>query len=304
MELVSLSPEEFDAVYTRPLCCYATGAFAQLNAAKAREVECVSAVDASGRHRCGLIAGLTDEGWRAPFSAPFAAVSFNSIQKLETLADFARLLAERFGGEGLTITLPPSVYDPVMQPRVTGALLTVGRMLYADYNYHYELAHYPGYVACLEPNMRNHYNRSVRAGFTFAACTLARAYEVIARNRQQRGFPLRMTLDALVETSRLVAIDSFVLSKDGCDVAAAIIYRLNESVAQVIYWGHVEGWNESRPMAMLARCVMEHYYAAGYETVDIGPSSSEGEPNLGLCAFKEALGCTLTFKPTLTLRRR
>ena len=266
MELVSLSPEEFDAVYTRSLCCYATGAFARLNAAKVREVECVSAVDASGRHRCGLIAGLTDDGWRAPFSAPFAAVSFNSIQKLETL--------------------------------------TVGCMRYSDYNYHYELSRYPGYVAGLEPNMRNHYNRSVRAGFTFAACTLARAYDVIALNRQQRGFPLRMTLAALVETSRLVAIDSFVLSKDGCDVAAAIIYRLNERVAQVIYWGHVEGWNESRPMAMLARCVMEHYYGAGYETVDIGPSSSEGEPNLGLCAFKEALGCTLTFKPTLTLLRR
>lgn len=304
MELVSLSPEEFDAVYAHPLCCYATGAFARLNAAKAREVECVSAVDTAGRHRCGLIAGLTDDGWRAPFSAPFSAVSYNSVQKLETLADFARLLAERFVGEGLTITLPPPVYDPMMQPRVTGALLTVGRMLYADYNYHYELVRYPGYVAGLEPNMRNHYNRSMRAGFTFESCQLARAYEIIALNRQQRGFPLRMTLAALVETSRLVAIDSFVLSKDGCDVAAAIIYRLNERVAQVIYWGHVEGWNESRPMAMLARCVMEHYYGAGYETVDIGPSSSEGEPNLGLCAFKEALGCTLTFKPTLTLGHR
>lgn len=54
---------------------------------------------------------------------------------------------------------------------------------------------------------------------------MARAYEVIRRNREERGFPLRMTLEQVWQTvSNVVQADFFVLEHEGEDVAAAQVF--------------------------------------------------------------------------------
>ena len=111
------------------------------------------------------------------------------------------------------------------------------------------LTRYSDFVAGLAPAARNHYNRACRAGFSFTAdAAPARVYEVIRRNRAWRGYPLAMSFDALCETAAVAGIDWHLLSLGDADVASAVVYRLNRHVAQVIYWGDVEGYGGERPM--------------------------------------------------------
>ena len=289
-----------------PRTPYGRSDFLRLNAGKVDEVVQYGLYDSHDKLRLSVAAGcrVRSSGCcqvSAPFSAPFAEVLYNRPQSLETCVSFARLLAGECSGgaSSLTVRLAPECYDPVMLPRLRGAFAACCDSQYDDYNYHYQLGSGFDFVGGLAANARNHYNRACRAGFEFrAGVPLERAYAVIERNRSEHGYPLAMSLSAMAAMTGIVAIDTFLLSYGDADVAAAIVYRISATVAQVIYWGDVAGYSAMRPMNLLAAEVMGHYNAVGYAVVDIGPSSSAGVPDIGLCTFKESLGCRLSFKPT------
>lgn len=301
MELTELTARQYADVFPSTLTPYGSVGFNMLNADKADALVFAAMHDTSGRYRLGAVLGRRGGVWLCPFSAPFGEISSNGRQKLETVAAFVALLREHYGAGSLRMVLPPSFYDPVMLPRVAGCLAAVGHLEHNDFNYHYELAGFGDFAARLDANARNHLNRALRSGFGFAPCVLDEAYTVIAANRREKGYPLRMTLDQLHATAELIPVDSFMLTLSGEPVASAVVYRLGHDVAQVIYWGHLGGFSDCHPMNLLAREVFGHYAAAGFGIVDVGPASSDGRPDMGLCAFKESIGCRLTFKPTFTL---
>lgn len=287
---------------------YGSRAFIELNASKVDEVVCYGLYDGKDKLRLALATGRSrradgSQVWQAPFSAPFAEVLYTRPQCLETCMDFAGQLAGLCTGSDdgsrMAIRLAPDCYDPVMLPRLKGAFAACCKSAYCDFNYHYRLMPDFDFVAKLSASARNHYNRACRAGFvSTAGVPLERAYVVIALNRAEHDYPLAMSLDALRAMEQIVPVDTFVLSLGDVDVAAAIVYRISASIAQVIYWGDVAGYSAVRPMNLLAAEVMGHYHQAGYTVVDIGPASSAGVPDPGLCTFKESLGCELSFKPT------
>jgi lipid II:glycine glycyltransferase (peptidoglycan interpeptide bridge formation enzyme) len=159
----------------------------------------------------------------------------------------------------------------------------------------------------LSRNARKNLNRAKTVPFEFVRLNarddaqVARAYEVIKTNRESRGYPLRMSLDDVLRTIRIIDADFFVLTLDGVDVAAAQVFHVADGIAQVVYWGDVPGYGEMRPMNMLSYCLFEHYRNNGIKVLDIGPSTEHGEPNYGLCEFKENLGCEISLKHTFTL---
>lgn len=299
MQLQTVDLDTYFRYFPRPRTPYGSEGFVRLVAANADRVEAVVMLDTKQKARLGLVAGRRGDGeWRAPWSAPFTEVAYNRPQTLETCVEFARMLAERFGR--LRVTLPPSVYDPAMQPVLEGAFSTMPGGGWRDWNYHVELMRADN-VNQLSANARNHCNRALRAGFEFDPdCALDRAYAVIAANRARRGYPLAMSLEALHRTAEAgVRIHSMVLTLDGVDVASAIVYRIDDRRAQLIYWGDVGGYERERPMNLLAVRVYDAAAVLGYELLDLGPSSSEGVPDLGLCTFKESVGGRLTFKPVI-----
>ena len=80
---------------------------------------------------------------------------------------------------------------------------------------------------------------------------------MIRRNREERGFPLRMTLEQVWQTvSNVIRADFFMLEHEGEDVAAAQVFHVAEGVAQVVYWGDIREYSALRPMNFLTyRCV-------------------------------------------------
>lgn len=304
MELRRISFEQLYAEFPQSLTPYGSMAFNRLNASKADALYAFALYDSKGKARLGLLAGLRGDQWCVPFSAPFGEILYRKPQTFETCMEFARAVTEAIPDE-LQLTLAPDLYDPLMLPRFKGAFAAVASGIYQDYNYSYPLQRYCDFVSGLGANARNHYNRSARAGFEFKAdADPARVYEVIRRNRLWRGYPLAMSFEALQATAAIIDIHWHLLSLDGADVASAVVYRLTPGVAQVIYWGDVEGYSSERPMNMLACRVTDHYRRLGLEVLDIGPSSSRGVPDVGLCTFKESLGCDLSFKPTYIIQSK
>lgn len=300
--LLVTSGQFYDAFPT-PRLPYSTRAFIDANAAKAEAVRHFISYDEKGAPRLGIILGYRDGRWLAPFSAPFAEVAYNKPQSLERIYDFISELTDTLGGDELRITLPPAFYDPQMLPAVHGVLANFASKVIWDYNYHLPTANADNFAATLSTAARKNYRHASQHPFIFEqTADIARAYAIIETNRRLRGYPLAMTLDQVKQTVKPgpggVDADFFVMSLDGADVAAAMVYRIDSRIAQVIYWGDDTAHTDCRPMNILPEHLLRHYRQAGVEILDIGPSSSLGVPNPGLCRFKESIGCHLTLKPT------
>ena len=286
-------------------CVYGTAEFTALVAPRAEAVIHAVGSDDGEHPRLGLILGLREGAWMAPFSAPFAELAYRKPQALEHIYDFFTELHHQLGEAPLRVTLPPAVYDPAMIPKAAGTLANLpGARAAWDYNYHYPLSRAADFPRWLEAAFRNHYNFASRQGFTLEDTPIARAYAVIAANRAHRGYPLAMSQEQVERTAEVVPVLALTLTSAAGDAASAIVYHTSPAVAQVIYWGDSPEHTHLRPMNILpllvARRVKEVWPQA--ETLDIGPASTLGVPNAGLCRYKEAFGCLPQLKLTVTLQ--
>lgn len=306
MTLHEISSTDYLRLFPKSQVVYNTPAFTELNASKVKRVIRLMFESDHGKPVLGLTVGETADGmFKAPFSAPFACFDFNKEQNADVVQQAADELASAF--PGLQITLPPAPYCPSMNAKTQLALLSSGaRALYSDWNYHIDLTSFaPGeYADSLNTAERWKLRRVKQKNLTVEPCEPLRAYEIIKINKAAHGYPLRMTAEQVVATisnGGPVAADSFVLTDGTTDLAAAIIYHASPGIAQVIYWGHIPTSPHKYVMNLLAETTAEHYKSLKFKTLDIGPSSEDGIPNLSLCEFKESIGCRCTVKPTLIL---
>ena len=282
--------------------------FASLNGAKAGRVSFLAIGEK--KPRLWLTAGLRDGEWRSPFSAPFGGWTGMPDVSQRAMCDAARDL--RLWAEErrmpLRIGLPPLVYDETFLTKTLYALQREGRVALVQPDYYFLLSDFADYAARMSSAARNKLANAARHPFRFEAFpkakgeALARAYAVVERNRAERGYPLAMSLEAVVATGRVLRIDAFVLTLDGRDCAAALVFRVLPDVGLVVYWGNTADSNDARAMNMLAYKVFEHYHSEGrLRLLDIGPSDIDGAPNLGLMEFKEGIGCRVSPRFTLLL---
>ncbi len=102
-----------------------------------------------------------------------------------------------------------------------------------------------------------------------------------------------------MNTRNAVDIDFYILKMNNQDVAAAVVFRIHEQIAMVVYWGHLYEFSEFRPINLMAFLLMNNYKEKGFKILDIGPSSEYGVLDEGLASFKESLGCITSDKYTL-----
>lgn len=294
--------EEYESQLLSPTI-YGSAAFARLNAAKTDLLDVWALADDKNRLQLGAIVGLRDGQALMPFSAPWGEISVNRSQHvtLDHATLFINSLVEQYRGQGLSITFSPTFYAPAILPQLQGVAINCAQQVVADFNYHFQLENIDRWTNMIPAQARNKLNQALRVGFNFTACELSRAYSVIAKNRAEQGYPLAMSLEALRATAETTGlqIDTFVLTTpQGEDAAAALVYRITPKIAEVIYWGDVEAHRHLRPMNLLCREVFAYYASEDYDIVDVGPASTDGHPNLGLCRFKENIGLQTTLKYT------
>lgn len=298
MKLMEVTAGDYTRAFPRPAVVYNSAAFTQLNVDKVDRLHRVVLCADGGSPLFGLTVGEKDGQFRAPFSAPFACLDFNREHGSGIMLEAAGLLREAF--PGLLLTLPPAFYARPMIDKTLLALLAAGaRLRCADWNYHIDLSR--NFEANMTSAARNKLRNAERLGLEFEECDLPRAYEVIRRNRENKGYELAMTQAQVAATTGKggpVKADFFVMTDGATDAAAAIIYRPVPQVAQVIYWGDDNCPNVAN---LLARNVAAYYAARGFQILDVGPSGNGGTPNFGLSDFKDSIGCLATPRPCLIL---
>lgn len=333
MAWVEVSEHDYRQHFPNPGAVYLRTDFNVLNASKVEAVRflafaadsacdsTVATATTTAADFClGIIVGERVSGaqkeWLSPFSAPFGGfackvdVSIDEIDRAVCeLKDFAREHNAK-----LHIAFAPVFYDQTYLSKCVSAMFRAGyKLAYADMNFAFNLRY--DYEDLLKKRMaRRNLKTALSLPYEFRKEeTLegkAIAYDVIRQNRESKNYDLKMTFDALQQTSNLVDIDFFTLylagsadSSDSADavgiqkpIASAVVYRVNEKIAQVIYWGDIPNDGKNRPMNMIACKTFEFYKQAGFEFLDVGPSSIDGVPNTGLCAFKETVGCFADLK--------
>lgn len=126
------------------------------------------------------------------------------------------------------------------------------------------------------------------------------AYEIIAENRQAKGYPLRMTFKQIYDTMQTVDSKVFIVKNALSEyIASAFVYHVNNSIAQVIYWGDKPGNSQYKSINFIAYRLLQYYHGLKFKYLDIGPSTENSIPNFGLCDFKESILCSRSLKFSL-----
>ena len=122
-------------------------------------------------------------------------------------------------------------------------------------------------------------------------------FNIIKLNRTKKNRPISMSFNEIIQTSKLIIIDFFIVKNNvGQTTCAAIIFRPSRYLAQVQFWGDNFKYTKYKPMNFLAFKIFEYYKKLNFKIVDLGVSTEDSTPNIGLCYFKESIGCELTNK--------
>jgi len=265
------------------------------------------------KYKFGLCVGVKECEVLCPFSSPFATmVEINrpvSIKNYDQAIDSLDIFLTKNHYKTIRFILPPMFYDETGLGIFVNTLYRKGYdFKNIDLNFQFDLKKVctEAYPEMIPRNGKKNLRIGLNSGLILKHCDnnedAKKAYSVIAENREAKGFPLRMTFQQVMNTVRLVNHDFFMVIKDDEEIAAALIYYINENVAQVIYWGDRQGFGKVKPINYLA-CQLVHYYSErGLKYLDIGPSTENSVPNYGLCDFKKSIGCDVSTKITMIKR--
>lgn len=254
----------------------------------------------------GLIAGIKDGVLMSPFSAPFGGFHYShEHQFYYTITNFLTDLKEYIRKEGLkgfSITLPPDLYQSNMNAKLVNAFIKLGyHMVTPDINNWVDLKKFngtwPKYV--VEQNCR----KALKHGLSWSVATdresMEEGYNVILRNREEQGRKIHVSLENLLDMNSIVPVDFFLVrDNEGIAVGASVFYRGHEKIVQGIFMGDDVEKRKFGTMNLAYKYCFHHYKEMGFDYIDLGTSSFEGEPNIGLIRFKELHNCTTSLRYT------
>lgn len=310
MEVKRITAKEYGDLFPHPFSMFNSVEFSELNRAKCLDVHYL--IFLNNKIRLGIILGETDDMLKSPFSASYGGFSFNTAVPLQYYDEACLKLKEYAGsiGKSLRITLAPPLYDELDNAKTFRALMSAGATIESiDYNHHFDLAQFDHYEELVDSKTRNKLRTALSLDLGFekldSSCDsdVERAYRVIQTNHIRRGHPLRMSLQQVIDTIKVIPADFFIVTNaEGTDIAAAQIFHTSKDTVQVIYWGDIPDYPQLHSMNFLSYKVFEYYHSStDIKCIDIGISTEEGTPNYGLCAFKENVGCNASTRFTLKL---
>jgi len=239
----------------------------------------------------------------SPFSAPFGG--FSSLQKkpsLEMMENACENLYEwlKEKNKKCHITLPPPLYNESLVSLSFYSLQNRGFFIeYTDLNYSFDLSK----PLQPRPSFCRNLRTALKETFVFKKCESVSeretAYEIIGKNRKERGYPPHLSFEELQATAEIFEIDSFLLYLGEIPVAGAFIYQTTPEIAQLILWGDNREYSKFRPMNLFAMRIAEYYKDRNFSHFDLGPTSKNGISNHGLSRFKADMGCEISLKYTV-----
>lgn len=300
MEIQEVTAEVYQSVISNPIHIFNTARFNDLNQSKSESVYYLTFKDT--KIRLGLILGLRNNLLLSPFSASFGGFDFVSsdVKLYQIDAALAELIswATAKGFKGIRIVPPPFFYHEDFSAKVTNCMYRAGfETQNIELNYHFQTAVLSDtYEQTIWYNARKNLKKANSFGLVFEKLDENQgklAYDVIAQNRNERGFPLRLSWEQLLATSAIIPIDFFLVKSATHTIGSAIVFHVAPSIVRIVYWGDLPEFSEYKTMNFLSFHVFSYYQKQGIRVIDIGHSTVDSVPNHGLCEFKESIGCSI-----------
>jgi hypothetical protein len=303
MEILEVDSKTYAEAIPNPSHVFNSAAFNALNSSKCDAVYYLLFKDS--KVRLGIIFGVRNNILTSPFSAPFGGFEATSsdlrLQQIDAALQTLHLWATDRNFEGIRIVFPAFFYNSNMLNKVCSCLTRASyEESNVDLNYHFLTAKFDdNYKKEIWYNAQKNLKKSETSGLIFEKVTAAdsaQAYAIIALNRRMRDFPLRMSLEQIEETEKVIEVDFFLVKKEEIVIASAIVFHVAKDIVQVVYWGDLPDYSEFKTMNYLSFHLFQHYENQGIKIIDIGPSTENSIPNYGLCEFKESIGCDILVK--------
>ncbi|MFD0933344.1 hypothetical protein ACFQ0R_12110 [Psychroflexus salinarum] len=246
-----------------------------------------------------------------PNPAPYWCIeSVRKQEKPENYISVIKLIKEYFFKvkKTISITLPSNIYDKRYINLITKSLLDEDFIIqHTDYNHHLDINLFKEnlYLEYINSDARRNLKVANNASLQFKKLRQKEysfAYDVIKANRIAKSYPLKISKEQMIINLSNFEGDVFAVFKDEVMIASALVFGINASAKQLIYWGDLPEYSKSRPMNFLAFEMLKYYKNTSTEILDLGPSSDEGEINSGLSNFKESIGALTSLKFTLTYK--
>jgi len=253
-----------------------------------------------GERRLVSHPGASYGGLVAPIGLSFQ----NSYDLVESLLDYTR----RQGFHGITLTLPPTIYNRRLSNYLDFALLRHG---------FYYLRREVSSILYLEPtpeeNLAKFADASRRAvkkaRQSGIAVRLSRDYttfyDILLRNLERRhNVQPTHTLEELLRLADLFPDEIHLLAayRGGCMIAGITIFDASPDVTLAFYISHDEAFQQYRAVNLLFYEMICRAIEQGFRYLDFGIFTVQMEPNFGLARFKESFGASGMFRDTLEIR--
>lgn len=262
--------------------------------------------------RFAVTLGIRDNRALSPFSAPFGYME--SIKKgqsvknyYEAITALEQCLSDN-NIEEISFFMPPSFYDKYTIECLYNTLLNSNwEITCVDLSFAINLEKMVGkYEDKVSSNTRRNLKIANSSNLCIKACIddneIEKAYEVIYLNHDAKGYPLRMTMERVKDTLKIVPHYVYAVYIGEIMIASAFIYRVTNDIVQVIYWGDRPGYENTKVMNYLCQELIRIFNKIGFKYIDIGISTELGKPNYGLCDFKDSIGCERTAKFQISKR--
>ena len=305
--LIDISEKDYINYFSQDPNPFVSGPFINLTEHKVDKV--VRLVDL-GKDVCiGLVAGIKENMLLAPFSAPFGGFHYKyEAIFYDRIYDFLSKLKEYISTENIDrakITLSPNVYNPCINAKLVNAFIRLGyTMETPDIISCIDLRHFDG--EWVKSEVRQNCNKAIRNDLSFSKVkdeeAIKEAYKIISANRSGQNRHIHMSLQDILNVNNVIPVDFFLIkNRVGENIASGVFYRGHEKIVQGIFVGDLLSSRKLGTMDFLFLNVFNHYKEEGFDFIDLGKSSSDGEPNVGLIRFKEIHNCISTLGYTFTL---
>lgn len=307
--LIDISEKDFKNYFPQDPHPFVSEGFIHLTKHKVDKI--VRLVDDGKDVSIGLIGGIKDKALLAPFSAPFGGFHYKyEAIFYDRIYDFIFNLKQYLSAENIDrikITLPPNIYNPSINAKLVNAFIRLGyTMETPDIISCMNLRHFEGEWCKTE--VRQNCNKAIRNGLAFSHVTdeesIQVAYDIISANRTGQKRHIHMSLQDILNVNMVIPVDFFLVkNSEGDNIGSGIFYRGHEKIVQGIFVGDVLSSRKLGTMDFLFLSVFNYYKEKGFDFIDLGKSSSDGEPSVGLIRFKEIHNCTSTLGYTFCLKQ-
>ncbi|MGV9003548.1 hypothetical protein [Flavobacterium sp.] len=300
METQEVTFEVYNSVVKLPTHLFNSALFSDLNKDKCEKVFYLLFKDS--KIRFGITVGLRDNKLFSPFSASYGGFEpLFSDTKLSQIDDALTSLsnwAKEKCFDGIKIIIPPFFFNEDFSAKMVNCFYRADfQVKNKELNYHFQSKNLnDDYFQLIWYNAKKNLKKSLTKSLNFSKLPNEEgkvAYDIIAQNRRERGFPLRLTFEQLQETGKIIPIDYFIVEEGTNKIGAAIVFHLSSNVVRIVYWGDLPEYSELKTMNFLSYSVFKHYKEIGIPIIDIGHSTEDSVPNHGLCEFKESIGCSI-----------